>query len=48
MQVRTEIINGKRRICITKSASGEDKAREAVLKVMGNDEYEYKEEVKHE
>ncbi len=40
MKAKSEIINGKRRIIITRSCSGVDKTREAVLMVMGPG-YEY-------
>ena len=35
MQVRTELICGKRRVIITREASGVDKGKEAVIRVMG-------------
>jgi hypothetical protein len=41
MQIRTEIVNGKRKVIITRSASGIDRTREAVLSVMGKG-YKYK------
>jgi len=43
MEIRTEIVRGKRRIIIIESSSGVDKTKEAVLKVMGKD-WEYKNE----
>ncbi|MEW9093985.1 MAG: hypothetical protein AB2417_02785 [Clostridiaceae bacterium] len=43
MQIRTELIDGKKRIIVTKEASGIDKTKEAVLKVMGPG-WEYKKE----
>lgn len=36
MKVKSEIIDGKKRITIIKVSSGTDKTREAVLSVMGN------------
>lgn len=33
-QYTTEIFNGKRRIILSIKSSGEDKAKEAILKVM--------------
>ncbi|MBU3208581.1 hypothetical protein KPL28_02890 [Clostridium algidicarnis] len=41
MNIKTEIINGKKRIIITNKASGVDKTKEAVLSVMGPG-WEYK------
>lgn len=42
MKKRTEIrVNGKLRMVIEKYASGEDKVKEAILKVMGSD-WEFK------
>lgn len=35
IQIKSEIVYGGKRIFITRSASGVDKTREAVLKVMG-------------
>lgn len=35
MKIKTELVNGKKRLIITKEASGVDKTKEAVLKVMG-------------
>ena len=44
MRCRSEIVNGKKRIIITRSVSGVDKAKDAVLRVMGSGyEYEKKE-----
>lgn len=43
MKVKSEIIDGKKRITIIKVSSGTDKTKEAVLSVMGPG-YEYKEE----
>lgn len=34
MKVRSEIVNGKRRIIFIKSASGEDKVKEAMQVVL--------------
>lgn len=45
--MREEIVNGKRRIIITRIATGEDRTREAALVVMGN-EYEYINSIKEE
>lgn len=36
MTIRTEITNGKKKMIITRKASGVDKSKEAVLKVMGD------------
>lgn len=35
MQIRTELVSGKKRIIVIKEASGVDKTKEAVLRVMG-------------
>lgn len=42
MEIKTEIVNRKKKIIITRAASGEDKVREAILLVMGKG-WEYKE-----
>ncbi|KIE47127.1 hypothetical protein U732_1090 [Clostridium argentinense CDC 2741] len=47
MQVKTEIINGRRRLIITKGVSGVDKTKEAVLAVMGS-EWEYEDDLEEE
>lgn len=39
MQLRTEIVKGKRRIVIIRKASGKDNVKEAILAVMGPDFY---------
>lgn len=39
MQMRSEIVNGKRRIIITRSASGVDKGKEVVQSVFGPNFY---------
>lgn len=41
MQIRSEIIDGKKRIVITRTTSGVDNTKEAVLKIMGKG-WEYK------
>lgn len=43
MQIKTEIVDGKKRIIITRSVSGVDKVKEAMLAVMGPG-YEFKAE----
>lgn len=43
MKYKSEIVDGKRRMIITRSISGVDKTKEAVARVMGKD-WEYKEE----
>lgn len=35
MQIRTELVDGKKRIIVIKEVSGVDKTKEAVLRVMG-------------
>lgn len=35
MQIRKELVDGKKRIIVIKEASGVDKTKEAVLRVMG-------------
>lgn len=45
MKIKYEILEGKKRMIIIRYASGIDKAKEAVLKVMGN-EYEYMDSTK--
>lgn len=45
MKPRTELVDGKKRIVITRAVSGVDKTKEAVLAVMGKN-YEYKESCK--
>lgn len=41
LKAKSEIINGRKRIIFSRQASGVDKTKEAVLKVMGG-EWEYK------
>lgn len=41
LPIKETIVNGKKRIIIERSASGEDKVKDAILRVMG-DEYEFK------
>lgn len=41
-QVRTQIVNGRNRVFITRGVSGVDKKKEVVLKIMG-DNYEFDE-----
>lgn len=43
MQIRSEIIDGKKRIVITRTTSGVDNTKEAVLKIMGKG-WEYKDQ----
>lgn len=35
MEYTTQIVNGRKRIIVSIKSSGEDKAKEAILKVMG-------------
>lgn len=39
MEFKTTLVNGKKRVIITRSASGVDKTKEAVLLVMKGYEY---------